>query len=261
MTGNQKIIIKENAAMLSQKATTIFNQTAKESIDRHGRFVVAISGGSTPRRMYRMLAEEPYSSAIQWDKTYIFWVDERCVPENGSDSNYGAAKKDFLNRVSVPEAQVYPMPGELPPKQGAQKYQKALIDFFHLEDGRFPTFDLIFLGMGTDGHTASLFPGHRTVDEKKRMVVAVKGGNPDVNRLTMTLPVLNRARQIVFLISGKEKAVTLKTVFEDDQTRLPVQKIHALDGELTWLLDREAASLLPDTQLVRNDPEEYGKEI
>jgi 6-phosphogluconolactonase len=245
MTENQKIIIKKNAAMLAQKATTIFNQTDKESVDRHGRFVVAISGGSTPRRMYRMLAEEPYGSAIPWDKTYIFWVDERCVPENDPASNYGAAKKDFLNRVSVPEAQVYPMPGELPPKQGAQKYQKALIDFFHLEDGRFPTFDQIFLGMGADGHTASLFPGQDALDERKRLIVAVKGGNPDVNRLTMTLPVLNRARHIVFLISGKEKAATLKTVFEDDQARFPVQKIHALDRELTWLLDRESASLLP----------------
>jgi len=244
MTGNQKIIVKENAAMLAQKATTLFRQTAKESIDRQGRFVVAISGGSTPRRMYRMLAEEPYDSAIPWDKTYIFWVDERCVPENDPASNFGAAKKDFLNRVPVPGDQVYPMPGELPPKQGAQKYQKVLIEFFNLKDGRFPIFDLIFLGMGTDGHTASLFPGHRTVDEKKRLVVAVKGGDPDVNRLTLTLPVLNRARQIVFLISGKEKAATLKTVFEKDQSRFPVQKIHALDKELNWLLDRESASLL-----------------
>ena len=244
MTGNQKIIIKENAAILAQKATTIFNQTAKESIDRQGRFVVAISGGATPRRMYRMLAEEPCGSAIPWDKTYIFWVDERCVPENDPASNFGVAKKDFLNRVPVPGDQVYPMPGELPPKQGAQKYQKVLIEFFNLKDGRFPIFDLIFLGMGTDGHTASLFPGHRTVDEKKRLVVAVKGGDPDVNRLTLTLPVLNRARQIVFLISGKEKAATLKTVFEKDQSRFPVQKIHALDKELNWLLDRESASLL-----------------
>ncbi len=249
MTGNQKIIVKENAAMLAQKATTLFYQTAKESIDRHGRFVVAISGGATPRRMYRMLAEEPYGSAIPWDKTYIFWVDERCVPENDPASNYGAAKKDFLNRVPVPEAQVYPMPGELPPKQGAQKYQKALIDFFHLEDGRFPTFDLIFLGMGADGHIASLFPGQAVLDERKRLIVAVKGGDPDVNRLTLTLPALNRARQIVFLISGKEKAETLKTVFENDQARLPVQKIHALDGELTWLLDRESASLLPEEMI------------
>lgn len=249
MTGNQKIIVKENAAMLAQKATTLFHQTAKESIDRRGRFVVAISGGTTPGRMYRMLAEEPYSLAIPWDKTYIFWVDERCVPENDPASNYGSAKKDFLNRVPIPKTQLYPMPGELPPKQGAQKYQKALIDFFHLEDGRLPTFDLIFLGMGTDGHTASLFPGHRTVDEKEKMVVAVKGGDPNVNRLTLTLPVLNRARQIVFLISGKEKAATLKTVFENHQARLPAQKIHALDKELTWLLDRETASLLPEEMI------------
>jgi 6-phosphogluconolactonase len=249
MTGNQKIIIKENAAMLAQKATTLFHKTAKESIDRRGRFVVAISGGSTPKRMYRMLSEEPYGSGILWDKTYIFWVDERCVPENDPASNYGSAKKDFLNRVPVPKTQVYPMPGELPPKQGAQKYRKALIDFFHIEDGRFPIFDFIFLGMGTDGHTASLFPGHRTLYEKERLVVAVKGGDPNVNRLTLTLPVLNRARHIVFLISGKEKAATLKTVFEDDQARLPVQKIHALDKELTWLLDREAASLLPEEMI------------
>jgi 6-phosphogluconolactonase len=244
MTGNQKIIVTENAAMLAQKAATLFNQTAKESIDRQGRFVVAISGGSTPRRMYRMLAEEPCGSAIPWDKTYIFWVDERCVPENDPASNYGSAKKDFLNRVPVPEAQVYPMPGELPPKQGAQNYQKALIDFFQLEDGRFPSFDQIFLGMGSDGHTASLFPGQAALDERKRLIVAVKGGNPNINRLTVTVPVLNRARQIVFLISGKEKASSLKTVFEDRKNQLPAQRIRPLNGELIWLLDQEAASLL-----------------
>jgi len=132
----------------------------------------------------------------------------------------------------------------LPPKQGAQKYQKALIDFFHLEDGRFPTFDQIFLGMGADGHTASLFPGQDALDERKRLIVAVKGGNPNVNRLTITLPVLNRARQIVFLISGKEKAASLKTVFEDRENQLPAQRIRPLNGELIWLLDQEAASLL-----------------
>jgi 6-phosphogluconolactonase len=244
MTGNQKIIVKKNAAMLAQKATTLFHETAKESIGRQGRFVVAISGGSTPRRMYRMLAEEPCGSAIPWDKTYIFWVDERCVPENDPASNYGSAKKDFLNRVPVPEAQVYPMPGELPPKQGAQNYQKALIDFFQLEDGRFPSFDQIFLGMGSDGHTASLFPGQAALDERKRLIVAVKGGNPNINRLTVTVPVLNRARQIVFLISGKEKASSLKTVFEDRKNQLPAQRIRPLNGELIWLLDQEAASLL-----------------
>lgn len=245
MTDHQKIIVKENAALLSQNAANLFHQTAKESIDRRGRFVVAISGGTTPRRMHRMLAEEPHGSATPWDRTYIFWVDERCVSENDPASNYGRAKKDFLNTVPVPETQVYPMPSELPPKYGAQKYEQTLIEFFKLEAGRFPTFDLIFLGIGADGHIASLFPGHRTVNEEGKMVVAVKGGNPNVNRLTLTLPVLNRARQIVFLISGKEKSGTLKTVFENPNAQLPVQKIHTLDKELIWLLDRESASLLP----------------
>jgi len=249
MTDNQKIIVRENSAMLAQEAITLFHETAKNSIDRWGRFVVAISGGTTPGRTYRILAEEPCRSTIPWDKTYIFWADERCVPENDPASNCGAAKKDFLNRVPVPEAQVYPMPGELPPEQGAWQYQRALIEFFNLEDGQFPIFDLIFLGMGTDGHTASLFPGHRTVDEKERMVVAVKGGHPNVNRLTLTLPVLNRSRKIVFLISGKKKAATLKTVFENTDTRLPVQKIHPLDKELIWLLDNESASLLPEEMI------------
>jgi 6-phosphogluconolactonase len=176
---------------------------------------------------------------------YIFWVDERCVPENDVASNYGAAKKDFLNRVPIPKTQVYPMPGRLPPKTGARTYQKALMAFFHLTCGQFPTFDKIFLGMGDDGHIASLFPGHSAMDEEKKLVVAVKGGDPYVNRLTMTLPVLNGSRQIIFLISGKAKAAAVKMVFEGDQAPLPAKKIHALDGDVTWLLDREAASLLP----------------
>jgi 6-phosphogluconolactonase len=244
MTNKKTIIIESNAADLARKGAEMFTRAAKESVELHGRFAVAISGGSTPRFMHRTLVEEPYLSDIPWQKTHIFWVDERCVPENDPASNYGAATKDFLNMVPVPEAHVYPMPGKLSPEKGAQKYQKMLIDFFHLDDDRFPIFDLIFLGMGADGHTASLFPGDRALDEKKRLVAAVKGGDPNVNRLTMTLPVLNRSRQIILLVSGKGKTAALKTVFEGDRDRLPVQKIHAVDGELTWLLDREAASLL-----------------
>ena len=245
MVSKSNIIITDDPSHLAMVAANAFAAAARYSVNTRGRFVAAVSGGSTPRGMFRILAEEPYVLEIPWDKMHIFWVDERCVPENDAASNYGAAKKDFLNRVPIPKTQVYPMPGRLPPKTGAQTYQKALMAFFHLKCGQFPTFDKIFLGMGDDGHIASLFPGHSATDEEKKLVVAVKGGDPYVSRLTMTLPVLNGSRQIIFLISGKAKAAAVKMVFEGDQAPLPAKKIHALDGDVTWLLDREAASLLP----------------
>jgi 6-phosphogluconolactonase len=239
------ITIMDTPIDLARTAADIFVMKADDCVAKNGRFFVAISGGTTPRLFHRMLAQEPYVSEIPWDKMHIFWVDERCVPENDAASNYGASKKDFLNRAPISKNQVYPMPGRLSPEDGALKYQKELMDFFHLKYGQFPTFDQIFLGMGADGHIASLFPEHWAVDEKEKLVVAVKGGAPYVSRLTMTLPILNRARQIVFLVSGKGKAAALKRVFEGDQALLPAQKVHALRGELIWLLDSEAASLLP----------------
>jgi 6-phosphogluconolactonase len=192
-----------------------------------------------------MLAEKPFSSEVPWEKTDIFWVDERCLPTGDPASNFGVAGKDFLGKVPLPAEQVHAMPGELQPDKGALRYQQELLDCFQPEIGQCPIFDLIFLGMGEDGHTASLFPGHDALDEDKRMVVAVKGGDPNVTRLTMTLSLLNRARQIVFLVSGKKKAGTLRTVFEERAIRLPVQRIRPLEGKVIWLLDSEAASLLP----------------
>ncbi len=229
---------------MTTTGANIFTATAKKCATQKKYFSVAISGGSTPKSMHRMLADEPYRSEVPWNKTHIFWVDERCVPENNPASNYGAAKEDFLNRVPIPKSQIYPMPGEASPEDGATKYEKALRNSFQLEDGKFPVCDLIFLGIGTDGHTASLLPGQRALNEKERLVVAVKGGDPYVNRLTMTFPVLNHARHIVFLVSGKEKATVQKTIFENSEAGLPAQMIQPIEGNLTWLLDREAASLL-----------------
>lgn len=246
MNVNQgEIIIRDTPSQAAVAAADLFAATARERASDKGFFAVAVSGGSTPRPMHRLLAEEPLRSDVPWDKTHIFWVDERCVSFEDPASNYGTARKDFLEKVPIPAGQIHPMPVEIPPEEGACNYQDKMSSFFQLENKEFPSFDLIFLGLGTDGHTASLFPGQRALEERERLVVAVKGGDPYVNRLTMTLPVLNRARQIVFLVSGKEKAETLRTVFEGNQARLPAQKIHALDGKLTWLLDKEAASLLP----------------
>ena len=244
MTNKKTTIIEPNAADLARKGAEIFSQAAKESIGVRGRFAVAISGGFTPRGMHRLLGEEPFLSDIQWDKTDIFWVDERCVPINDQASNYGTAKKDFLNRIPIPHGHIHPIPVVSSPKDGALLYQQELMNYFQPKGNEFSLFDLISLGIGTDGHTASLFPGQSSLDEREKWVVAVKGGKPNAIRLTMTYPMLNSGRQIVFMVSGKEKAGIVKKALKGIQSRLPAQLIQPVNGTLLWLLDREAASLL-----------------
>lgn len=239
-----EIIVEASAADMARKGADIWCESAQESVGRRGRFALAISGGSTPRRLHRLLAEAPYLSRMPWDRIHIFWVDERCLPWTHPESNFGAAKKDFLDRVPMVPAHVHPMPGWGPPEQGAVTYEQALKAFFQRDEGRVPCFDLIFLGLGQDGHTASLFPGDASLEEKEKWVLRVTGGRPWVDRLTMTFPMLNLARQIIFLASGKDKAQVLKTVLEDPKAQLPAQKVQPSDGSLTWLVDREAALLL-----------------
>ena len=244
MPHKQKIIIKDDPILLAKQAAKIFASIAKRSIGKRGRFVVALSGGSTPRRMHKMLAKEPFIRIIPWGKTHIFWVDERCVPHDSPESNYGIAKKDFIDAVPIPETHVHFITCESSPRASAKEYQKKLNDFLYFDSKRPPRFDLIYLGMGADGHIASLFPGQKTLYEKQKLIVAVKGGDPNVKRISMTLPLLNQARCIVFMITGKEKAKTVQTVLEDRKIGLPAQEIRPLNGRLTWLLDRRAASLL-----------------
>ena len=244
MTLKSQIIVKDNSTQMVTTGADIFRMASNNCVKKEGRFVVAVSGGSTPRPMHRLLAEEPYYSEIPWDKTDLFWVDERCVPENDAVSNFGAAKKDFLHRVPIPVDQIHPMPGDLSPEEGALTYEREMVDYFQLKEGELPVFDLIYLGLGNDGHTASLFPGHKALEETKRLVVAVKGGDPHVSRITMTYPVLNHARQIVFMVSGKGKSPVLKTIFQNENALLPAQRVRPSQGKTTWLLDREAASLL-----------------
>ncbi len=243
-TGKSQILIKNNSSELAFAGASLIVSAANESLGEKGKFAMAVSGGSTPRPMHRLLVKEPYLSGIPWRNTHIFWVDERCVPEEDPDSNYGAAKRDFLDLVPISSDQIHYMPGELPPDEGARRYVKEIIEFFQLKDNEFPIFDLVLLGMGADGHTASLFPGHRALEERERLVVSLRGGNPDVYRLTLTLPVINNAKKILFLVSGKEKSGILKEVFKEGPKILPAQRIQPVDGELIWLIDRQAASLL-----------------
>ena len=242
---NKNIIIREfGFKEMTRKGAEIFSQAAKESVKKRGHFAVAVSGGSTPRSMHNILGEEPFYSDIPWDKTDIFWADERCVPENDPASNFGLARKDFLDKIPIPQNQIHPMPVQTSSEKGAEIYQGVQAHFFHLQKREFPVFDLIFLGTGKYGHIASLFPGEKSLDELKRLVISVKGGDPCVSRLTMTFPVLNHARKIIIMASGKNKAEVVKTIIKFPQARLPVQKIQPVNGTLTWLLDSESASML-----------------
>ncbi len=239
-----QIIVTHDPSELARTAAGIFRTTAKDCVSQTNLLTVAISGGSTPRDMHRLLAEEPYRSDIPWKETHIFWVDERCVPVDDPESNFGLAKKDFLEQIPIPLEQIHPMPGEFSPEKGAKKYQEEMERVFQIGEKDCPIFDLIFLGMGKDGHTASLFPGAKFPNEADRWVIAVKGVNPNVYRLTLTYDVLNRAKRVYFLVSGKEKAPIVRAVLEDKGACLPAQKIQPVQGRLTWLLDKDAASLL-----------------
>jgi 6-phosphogluconolactonase len=194
--------------------------------------------------MYRTLAQEPFLSKTPWAGIHVWWVDERCVAPDNPWSNYGEAKRNFLDRVGLPPDQIHPMPSERAPDQGARSYEDELVRHFGLRAGAFPVFDLIFLGLGKDGHTASLFPGQDGLKQENRLVTAVRGGDPDVDRLTLTLPVLNRARQVAFLVSGKEKAEIVRAVLGAEEASIPAQRVRPATGRLTWILDRDAASLI-----------------
>jgi len=239
------VVIKDNPAKAALTAATIFADTCRESISKRGRFAVVLSGGSTPRLFHRILAEEPFLSEVEWAGAHIFWVDERCVPEDNPGSNYGTAKRDFLDRLPLLPGQIHPMPGRPPPETGVSRYQTELMDFFCLKRGEVPIFDLISLGVGKDGHIASLFPGNTSSDGEDKLLETVTGGDPYLARLTMSYSVLNQARRIVFLATGVGKARILKAIFEDSEALLPAQKIFSSEGNLTWILDRDAASLLP----------------
>ena len=241
-----RIIVEENKEAFSQKGARLFEQKALESVEKEGHFMVALSGGTTPREMHKSLASR---ASIPWQGVHIFWGDERCVPVSDPSSNYGTAWEDFLGKVPLPPEQIHPMPAHMAPAQGALSYERELRQIFNLRQREFPLLDLAFLGLGKDGHTASLFPGQDSLEERVRFVVAVKGGDPDVDRLTLTFPVINRAREVIIMVSGREKSGVVQAVIEAGEEKFPASRIRPASGGLTWLLDREAASTLAEETL------------
>ena len=240
---NPKIIVEPDGPALARAGAELFERTLAAAVESNGKTVAALSGGSTPRHMNRLLAQSPYVDRIPWKRIHIFWVDDRMVAADDPASNYGAARDDFISKVSIPPAQVHPMPVLDRPSDGAAAYIRELKDYFGTG---IPAFDLIFLGIGTDGHTASLFPDQADAHTGTQWVLSVKGGNPDVDRLTLNYPVLNQAATTVILVSGQGKAEMVRTLLCSDEVRYPPQKIHPESGQLIWLLDQPAASLLPD---------------
>lgn len=217
---------------------------AKQAVAERGRFTLALSGGSTPKSLYNLLATNA-RTALPWEHTFFFWGDERHVPPTDPDSNYRMADEAMLSKIPVPAGNVFRVLAENPDASAAAAaYEKTLRDFFHLKSGELPRIDLILLGMGPDGHTASLFPGTPALQEKSHLFVANWVEKLKTNRLTFTLPVLNAAGCVAYLVSGTDKASTLHTVIEENVPgeQYPSKLVHPTDGKLIWFLDRAAAS-------------------
>jgi 6-phosphogluconolactonase len=242
---NVRIWRVTDAAALAQTAAALFRHQAQEQIAQQGRFTVALSGGSTPKAMFALLASEPYRSAIQWAQVHLFWGDERCVSPDHADSNYRMTKDALLAHVPIPAENIFRWHGERDPAEAAHDYRAQLRQFFQTQS--LPQFDLVFLGMGADGHTASLFPG-TTALHAEADTIAVENYVEKLKsyRLTLTAATLNQAQAIVFLIAGADKAATLKAVLEGDyQPDLyPSQLIQPARGTLTWIVDEAAAESL-----------------
>ena len=224
-------------------------QAAQQAISERGRFSLALSGGSTPRPVYELLAQTPYRDRIDWSRTHIWWGDERCVPPDDPQSNYRLAREALLDRVPLPAENVHRMRGEIDPAAAAEEYEQELARYFAAggEEGPPATgLDLVLLGMGDNGHTASLFPGQPAVHELRRTVVAEYIDEVGMWRITLTPLTIDAARHIVFLVSGASKAQRLHEVLDGpyDPDRSPAQVIKPTGGELVWLVDRAAAGLL-----------------
>jgi 6-phosphogluconolactonase len=209
-----------------------------------GRATLALSGGTTPRAVYVLLGSEPFRSAIPWRNVHCFWGDERCVPPENPESNYRMVRESLLDRIAIPSGNIHRIAGELPPEQAAAQYEAELHSYFGSPSAGNMQFDLILLGLGDDGHTASIFPGTNAESEQQKIVVAVSPRTVPQPRVTLTLPVLNQAKQILFLVSGERKAAIVKEILEGEEGRYPSQKVHPVAGDVRWLLDADAASLL-----------------
>lgn len=226
---------------LARAARAELLRRAGDLLEERGRFTLALSGGSTPRRLYRLLAPDD----VDWSRVELFFGDERCVPPDHADSNYRMVREALLERVPIPAANVHRMRGELGADEAAHAYELELRAAFRLGPKDLPRFDLVLLGLGTDGHTASLFPGTSALDERERLVAPGRspGASAD-DRVTLTFPVLNAAAAVAFVVAGSEKAAVVAALSSggDAAGALPASRVRPGDGRVIWMLDHAAAA-------------------
>jgi 6-phosphogluconolactonase len=237
------------AGAMALASAHLFATKVERAVETRGVARVALSGGSTPKAMFKLLADPtgPFLNTVPWDKLQLFWVDERCVGPDDPESNYGVARDLLLTKVPIPEGNVFRMEGEIDPEVAASRYESTLRNVMKLEGAESPAFDLVTLGMGPDGHTASLFPHTAGLDEIGRLVIANHVPEKDVWRITLTSPVINHAAEVAFEIDGAAKTEVLAEVLTGprDIERLPSQLIRPSSGKLLFLLDEAAAAKLP----------------
>ena len=234
---------------LSRAAAEYICEIAEGAIKERGIFTFVLSGGTTPRLLYEELAKEPYASRVDWQHTHLFWGDERCVPSDNPDSNFSLALQTLISKVDVPPSNIHRIPAATgSPKPVAADYETTLREFFQATAGSdpstsFPSFDLVLLGIGGDGHTASLFPGDAALEERTSWVVAVEGSSasPPVPRITLTFPVINEAKCVLFLVSGSNKLKVLQEILNNPHTATyPAAHVQP-SGNLLWFIDEGLA--------------------
>jgi 6-phosphogluconolactonase len=247
--------VSATPAAVATAAAQLFTSAAVKAVAARGLARIAISGGTTPKAMFGLLADhaQPFVKQVPWDKLYLYWVDERCVPPDNAESNYRMTREALLSKVPLPAERVHRMEGELNPEVAAARYESTIRNSFKLEGAETPTFDLVLLGMGEDGHTASLFPHTEALNDLSHIAIANHVPQKDTWRITLTWPVITQGREVAFLIEGAGKAQVLHDVFLGpyQPETFPSQIIRPASGQLTLLLDAAAASKLP---VPANDP-------
>ncbi len=233
----------KNQREASEAMAEAFKNIAVEAVQARGRFTVALTGGSSPLQLHEILSSAPYTETVPWDKTFVFWGDERAVPFDDEQNNAKMGFETLLNHVPVPASQIYRMNGEVPVEDAVEEYEVLLRNHFKNAD---PQFDLILLGMGADGHTASIFPGTEVVHEQSKWVSSGFNAEQKSKRITLTVPLINKARHIFFSVFGDGKAKTLLNVHlgEHDPDTLPSQLIKPENGDLIWYIDEAAGKFL-----------------